>query len=82
MASVQVNTRLDEDVVAKLEQLATARQRTKSWLVNEAVSSFVNRETARMEAIQRGIADADAGRTTPIDQVRAEFHDWVNSFRK
>jgi predicted transcriptional regulator len=82
MSVVQVNTRLDKDVAANLDRLAVSRSRSKTWLVNEAITGFVNREIARDEAIREGIADADAGRTKPIEQVRTEFHAWVDSFRK
>jgi predicted transcriptional regulator len=42
-----VTIKLDPDLRARIQRLATARQRTPHWLMREAISEYVTREEQR-----------------------------------
>lgn len=70
--STTVTIRMDEQIKAKLDRLASDTRRSRSFLAAEAVSSYVERELAIIDGVQRGLADADAGRIVPHDKAMDE----------
>lgn len=63
MSSATMTIRLDPQLKAKLGRLAEGTRRSRSFLAAEAVETYVDRELAIIEGIQRGVADVAAGRT-------------------
>ncbi len=51
---VTLAARVDADLDAELTRLATAAGRTKSWLINEALRSYVVNEQQFLAAVQEG----------------------------
>jgi len=54
----------------RLEELASLTRRSKSFLANEALERYLAEEEAFVASVQRGIADAEAGRTHATADVR------------
>ena len=54
----------------RLEQLATVTRRSKSFLANEALERYLAEEEAFVASVHRGIADADAGKTSTTSEAR------------
>ena len=52
--SVTIAARVDADLDAELNRLATTTGRSKSWLVNEALRSFVANEQQFLTAMEEG----------------------------
>lgn len=67
-----LTVRLDAATKDKLERLAQGTRRSKSYLAAEAVTAYVDRELEIVEGILRGLADVEAGRVVPHEQVMAE----------
>lgn len=61
--------RLTPEVKEQLGRLADTTHRTKSFLAAEAIATYVARETAIIEGIERGLADMAAGRLVPHDEA-------------
>jgi len=76
MNAATVTTRLDPETNAKLEQLAKATVRSKSFLVAEAVRAFLQEHSWQIQAIEQGIQEADAGNFASAADVRAAFSKW------
>lgn len=70
--STTMTIRMDETIRAKLDRLASNTRRSRSFLAAEAVSHYVERELAIIDGVQRGLADADAGRVVPHEQAMDE----------
>ncbi len=68
-ASATMTIRVPLDTKAKLARLAEGTRRSKSWLAAEAVAAYVDQELAIIDAIHRGEADIQAGRTTAHSDV-------------
>ena len=64
-----VTVRMGRDVKARLEELARHTNRSKSFLANQAISNYVERELAIVEGIKRGMADVEAGRTVTHEEA-------------
>jgi predicted transcriptional regulator len=65
--------RVATDLKDKLERLAIGTRRSKSFLAAEAVADYVERELAIIEGIERGLADASAGRIVAHETAMAEI---------
>lgn len=73
MASTTLTIRLTPEVKERLGRLAASTQRTKSFLAAEAVARYVEEEAAIILGIERGMADAKAGRLVPHDEAMARI---------
>jgi len=71
-ASTPQTIRLSPDVKAKPGRIAADTRRSRSFLASEAVTAYVDRELKIIEGVQRGLADMQAGRIVPPEQVMAE----------
>ena len=59
--STTMTIRLEDEVRDRLERLAEATQRSKSFLAAEAIRSFVEDNEWQIAEIQAGLKEADAG---------------------
>jgi len=73
MATITIGARISEDLDRDLRALADATGRSRSWLVAEALKSYVEAERAFIEAVEHGIQAADEGRLVDHDTVVAAF---------
>lgn len=69
--STTMTIRLDPQLKEKLGRLADGTRRSRSFLAAEAVESYVDRELAIIEGIERGLADVEAGRTVSHEDAMA-----------
>ena len=74
-SDIVVSVRLDSDAVSQLDELAAEMQRSRSFLIAQAVQELVEREYASLVAVREGEADMEAGRSLEGDGARAWFED-------
>jgi len=72
MNSTTMTIRVPIEVSNKLSRLAKGTDRSRSYLAAAALSAYVDRELEIIEGIQQGLADVEAGRVVPHEQVVAE----------
>src|SRR4051812_5835691 len=65
MAKV-TSVRLSDDVAAKLDDLATAVDRPRSWLIEQAIARYLEEEAWQVAAIREALADYEAGTATLV----------------
>lgn len=70
-----VSVRLDPELVGQLDELAGEMQRSRSFLIAQAVREFVEREYASLVAVREGEADIEAGHSLEGEEVRTWFKD-------
>lgn len=73
MAAKTINVRLPEALYNQIEELAKATERTKSFLVIDALTSYVQSESWQIRDIHEGIKEADVGEFATDQQVKAVF---------
>ena len=71
-----VTTRIDEETQSRLDQLAKATDRSRSWPVADAIRRYVEEEGWQVAAIEEGVRQADAGDFATEDEVKAAFAEW------
>ena len=62
MKTNTVSARLDPETAKKLELLVKATARSKSFLVAEAIETYVEDQAWQIGAIKEGIKEADSGK--------------------
>jgi predicted transcriptional regulator len=77
--SITPAARVDGDLDAKLNRLASVTGRSKSWLINEALRSFVVNEQQFLAAVEEGKQALREGRTLDHATVVAAFDRLVTS---
>jgi predicted transcriptional regulator len=67
-----VTAKLPDELVSRLDEVANRIDRSKSWIVREAVSQWLAEEQRRHKLTLEALADVDAGRTMSHEEVRAK----------
>lgn len=78
-ASTTMTIRLDPQLKAKLGRLADGTRRSRSFLAAEAVETYVDRELAIIEGIERGLADVEAGRTISHEDAMVSLRQVIDA---
>jgi len=68
--------RLDDELKNRLDALANATHRTKSFLASEAISRYVDLNEWQIDEIQKAIKEADAGDFADTQEVNNIFEKW------
>ncbi len=76
MEKQTISFRLDTDKVSALDTLARALDRDRSYLLNEAVSSFLDVQQWQIEQIKKGLQQAHAGKLIDHRDVRKMAAKW------
>ena len=58
-------------LAAKVDDLAERLDRSRGWVVKQALTAWVEQEEERHRLTLAALADVDAGRGVPHDQVKA-----------
>lgn len=66
-----VTAKLPDDLVARMDEIAERLDRSKSWIVREAVSEWLAEEQRRHELTLEAIAEIRAGRGFSHEEVLA-----------
>ncbi|MDE0064386.1 MAG: CopG family ribbon-helix-helix protein [Gammaproteobacteria bacterium] len=74
--SVTVTIRLESELKQRLEQLAKATQRSKSFLAAQAIRDFVNLNEWQVQEIECAVIEAEHGQFASDDHVFKVFRKW------
>lgn len=73
-----IGIRVPSSLVAELDQLAKAVNRSRAWLGEEALRQYVLVQRWHLGEIKAGLEDIQAGRVVP----HAEMDAWLESWGK
>lgn len=62
MTKQNITVRLEPEMVAKLDQLAAAMQRDRSWLMGHAIERYVEEEAWQVKAIREAMQKVKDGK--------------------
>ena len=68
-----ITTKLPNDLFARLDEIAGRIERSKSWIVRQAVAEWLAEEQRRHELTLEALKDVDEGRTLTHDEVLEHF---------
>ncbi|MET0028814.1 MAG: ribbon-helix-helix protein, CopG family [Candidatus Thiodiazotropha sp.] len=74
--SATMTIRLDPELKTRLDKLAAATQRSKSFLASEAVREFIEINEWQIQEIQSAIKEADEGDFATPEEETAVFDRW------
>jgi len=74
--SATVTVRLDKKLKARLEKLAGATGRTRSWLVADAINSYVELQEWQGGKTKKGLREADDGDFAEDGKVKKTLKKW------
>ena len=69
--SMPISLRVPADILEKLDRIAAAVERSRSWVCLRAIRQYLADEGQEILDIQEGIAEADRGESVPFDEVMA-----------
>lgn len=73
MQTVTTSIRLEADLVAQYDQLAQSTQRSRNYLMAEALREYLTKEAEDLARAKASIAAADSGEVIDRQQVREEL---------
>jgi predicted transcriptional regulator len=75
MKEVTISARITEELSQQITTLAQALRRNRSWVIEEAIRSYVESERQFIAAVQEGQCAADAGDVILHDDVMRDVDD-------
>jgi predicted transcriptional regulator len=68
-----ITIRTGKDTVERIDAVAGVMERSRNYVVNQAIEEYLAAHTWQIERIQAGLEDARAGRVVPADEVFAKI---------
>ena len=68
-----ITIRVEPEIKEKLDQMAHATKRSKSYLASEALQEYIKLNEWQIKAIQEGIRQADEGQLIPHEEIKARW---------
>ena len=72
-----LSVRLSTDLLEKLDKIAKALERPRSWVLVHAFKEYLKREGDEILDIQEGIEAADRGELVDLDEVIADMDEVI-----
>jgi predicted transcriptional regulator len=73
MTGKPTSVNLDEATRERLDRVAAAYDRRRSWIITRAIQEYLDREEAFARAVEAGIEAADRGELVAHEDVMAEM---------
>ena len=73
MASKPTSITLDQQTRERLDRVAKAYERNRSWIIARAIREYLDREEAFARAVEAGIESAGRGELIAHEDVMAEM---------
>ncbi|MEM7224271.1 MAG: CopG family ribbon-helix-helix protein [Pseudomonadota bacterium] len=68
-----ITLRVDDELLARLDELAALTDRSRNWILRDAVIRYLDEEQQWIDRVKRGLEEADQGKLVPHDEVMAEM---------
>lgn len=68
-----ITAKLPDELVSQMDEVANRIDRSKSWIVREAVSQWLIEEQRRYELTMEALKDVDEGRMITHDNLKGWF---------
>jgi RHH-type transcriptional regulator, rel operon repressor / antitoxin RelB len=71
-----LTVRLPTEIEARLDRLARTTSVSKSKLAADAITAYLDEQEQQLEQIRGGLADAEAGRVAPDEEIARWLDSW------
>ncbi len=74
--TVPLSLRISERKAREIETLAKATDRSKSWLLEQALDAYLEAQSWQVARIERGLSELDRGEGRPHEEVAEWLSGW------
>lgn len=74
--TAMISVRVPADVAKRLEALAEATDRSKSYVAAQAIEEFLTLQEWQVKAIRKGIAEAESGKLAAHGEAQKILRKW------
>jgi len=78
MEKQTITFRADPRKIKALDRMARSLDRDRSYLLNEAVEQYLSVHEYHLEQIEKGLAEARAGKLVDYDRVKSDWMKRLN----
>ena len=82
MDSMTLSFRVDADKARRLDELATAAARPKSWLLEQALDAYLEVQAWQVAHTQQGLQELARGEGVPHGEIAAWLKTWGRKRRR
>jgi predicted transcriptional regulator len=78
-STAPITVRTAKETIDEIDALAIAMDRSRNYIVNQALQQYLEANAWQVERIKQGIADVREGRVQPAEEVFADIaakHGW------
>jgi predicted transcriptional regulator len=68
--------RIEDDMLGRIDCLADALSRSRSWVIKEAIEKFLHYEEWFVQEVKDGLKEIERGEIATEDDVSAGFRKW------
>lgn len=76
--SQTVSVRLDDETLKKLDMMAKSADRSRAWLMSQAVKQYVEHEAWQIEAIEESLKKLEGGKAKFA--AHSDVAQWLSSW--
>lgn len=73
MAGSTITVRTDPEISAKIAALAQVMDRSRNWVIEEALKQYIETQAWQIEGIKQAQASLAQGEGIPFDEVMSEM---------
>jgi predicted transcriptional regulator len=73
MAGSTITVRTDPEVAAQIAFVAEAMDRSRNWVIEEALKQYIQAQSRQLKGIKQAQASLDRGEGIPFDAVMEEM---------
>ena len=74
--STSLAFRVSPEKAKRLEELAAATDRPRSWLLEQALDQYLDLQAWQVEQVAQAVAEMDAGQGIPYDEIKEWLLAW------
>lgn len=76
MAGKNASIRMDVEKLERVDNIARAVNRSRAWVINQAVDRYLEYEEWFVQQVQLGLDDADQGKFATDKEIKKRFSKW------
>ena len=69
--------RIEDTLLERVDQMAQLQERSRAWVINQAIAQYLDYEEWFVHTIEEGIAQADAGQLVSHETVKQKWKEKI-----
>lgn len=78
MSTQTITIRTESNTVKKIGAIARAMDRSRNWVIEDALQQYIDQQAWYLEGIQQAQASLEAGKGIPHEELMAEISELIN----